>query len=58
LVDASLEDARAVQRRVRGLPSRVVVYLLLATCLFPGVGFAGVWRKLTASLPGREPRCF
>jgi hypothetical protein len=53
LVDAALDETRAVQRRVRGLPSRVVVYLLLAACLFPGVGYTGVWRKLTASLPGR-----
>ena len=39
---------RAVQRRVRDLPSRVVVYLLLAACLFAEVGYPGVWRKLTA----------
>ena len=30
LVDAALENTRATQRRVRVLPSRVVVYLLLA----------------------------
>jgi hypothetical protein len=30
----------------------VVVYLLLAACLFPGVGHTGVWRKLAASVPG------
>ncbi len=33
---------------MRDLPSRVVVYLLLAACLFPEVGYSGVWRKLTA----------
>ncbi|MDR1187606.1 MAG: IS4 family transposase, partial [Bifidobacteriaceae bacterium] len=53
LVDAALDETRAVQHRVRGLPSRVVVHLLLAACLFPGVGYPGVWRKLAASLPGR-----
>jgi hypothetical protein len=29
-----------------------VVYLLLAACLFPEVGYPGVWRKLTAGLDG------
>jgi hypothetical protein len=38
MVDAALEESGAVQRRVRGLPSRVVVYLLLAACLFTAVG--------------------
>ncbi|WP_228839021.1 transposase domain-containing protein, partial [Nocardia amamiensis] len=36
LVDAALESAGAVQSRVRLLPSRVVVYLLLAGALFSG----------------------
>ena len=27
-----------------------MVYLLLAACLFPEVGYPGVWRKLTAAL--------
>ena len=35
IVDEALTAARAVQSRVRDLPSRVVVYLLLAACLFP-----------------------
>jgi hypothetical protein len=30
----------------------VVVYLLLAGCLFPELGYPGVWRKLTAGLGG------
>jgi hypothetical protein len=34
MVDAVLEQTCRVQRRVRDLPSRVVVYLLLAGCLF------------------------
>ncbi|MGH3469071.1 MAG: IS4 family transposase [Thermocrispum sp.] len=52
MVDAALAQTRAVQRRLRDLPSRVVVYLLLAGCLFPEVGYRGVWRKLTAGLVG------
>jgi hypothetical protein len=28
------------------------VYFVLAMCLFPGTGYAGVWRKLTAALRG------
>jgi Insertion element 4 transposase N-terminal/Transposase DDE domain len=52
MVDEALAQTRAVQRRVRDLPSRVVVYLLLAGCLFPELGYVGVWRKLTAGLEG------
>ncbi|MFE4290055.1 MULTISPECIES: IS4 family transposase [unclassified Streptomyces] len=50
LVDAVLEQCRAVEQRRRMLPSRVGVYFLLALGLFPRVGYAGVWRKLTAGL--------
>ncbi|MFI6367759.1 transposase domain-containing protein [Nocardia sp. NPDC050630] len=50
LVDAALESARATQRRVRVLPSRVVVYLLLAGALFAGIGYRQVWARLTAGL--------
>jgi len=52
MVDEALAQTRTVQVRVRDLPSRVVVYLLLAACLFPEVGYPGVWRKLTAGLDG------
>jgi hypothetical protein len=52
MVDEALTETRAVQQRVRDVPSRVVVYLLLAACLFPEVGYVGVWRKLTAGLRG------
>ena len=50
LVDDILERTRAVQRRLRDLPSRVGVYFLLALGLFPGLGYAQVWAKLTAGL--------
>jgi len=53
LVDAVLADTRATQRRLRDLPSRVGVYFVLALCLFPGLGYAKVWAKLTAAVPGR-----
>jgi hypothetical protein len=52
MVDAALTETATVQSRVRDLPSRVVIYLLLAACLFPEVGYGGVWRKLTAALSG------
>jgi hypothetical protein len=52
MVDAVLEQTCRVQRRVRDLPSRVVVYLLLAGCLFAELGYCQVWRRLTAGLEG------
>jgi hypothetical protein len=52
MVDEALAETRTVQSRVRDLPSRVVVYLLLAACLFEDAGYPGVWRKLTAGLQG------
>ena len=52
MVDEALAQTRTVQRRVRDLPSRVVVYMLLAACLFPELGYPGVWRKLTGGLAG------
>ena len=48
----ALAQTRTVQSRVRDVPSRVVVYLVLAACLFPELGYPGVWRKLTAGLAG------
>ncbi|WP_244313305.1 IS4 family transposase [Streptomyces zinciresistens] len=52
MVDEALTQTGRVQARVRDLPSRVVVYLLLAGCLFPGLGWRQVWRRLTAGLEG------
>ncbi|MGW3661488.1 IS4 family transposase [Streptomyces sp. NPDC005151] len=52
LVDAVLQESSAVQRRLRDLPSRVGVYFLLALTLFPHLGYAGVWSKLTCGLAG------
>jgi hypothetical protein len=52
MVDEALTQTDRMQARVRDLPSRVVVYLLLAGCLFPGLGWRQVWRRLTAGLDG------
>ncbi|HEX5300130.1 MAG TPA: IS4 family transposase [Streptosporangiaceae bacterium] len=52
MVDAVLEQACRVQRRIRDLPACVVVYLLLAGCLFPELGYSQVWHRLTAGLGG------
>jgi Insertion element 4 transposase N-terminal/Transposase DDE domain len=54
MVDAVLEQTCRVQRRVRDLPARVVVYLLLAGCLFAELGYAQVWHRLAAGLDGLD----
>lgn len=57
LVDAVLADTGRVQQRLRVLPSRVGVYVVLAAVLFPRLGLAGVWARLTAGLgPVSVPR--
>lgn len=50
MVDAALARAGGTQQRARRLPSRVVVYLLLAGALFTGQGWRQVWSRLTAGL--------
>ena len=52
MVDAALAAAGATQKRLRDLPSRVVVYLLLAAGLFAELGYRQVWTKMTAGLDG------
>jgi len=52
LVDAALSQTGRTQARIRSLPARVVVYLLLAGCLFAELGYAQVWQRLTAGLDG------
>jgi hypothetical protein len=54
MVDEVLAETGRTQQRIRDLPSRVVVYLLLAGALFPGVGWQEVWQRLTAGLDGLE----
>jgi hypothetical protein len=50
MVDQALAATGTTQARIRVLPSRVVVYLLLAGCLFAGLGYRQVWHKLAAGL--------
>jgi len=52
LVDAVLEETRTCERRRRLLPSRVVVYFVLALALFERCSYPAVWGKLTAGLGG------
>ena len=52
MVDAALAETGAVQQRLRLLPSRVVVYLLLAAGLFTEIGSVQVWARLCAGLDG------
>ena len=54
LVDDVLEQTKTVQRRLRALPSRTGVYFLLALAMFPRLGYARVWAKLTAGLAGLD----
>jgi hypothetical protein len=57
LADAVLEETGAIQRRLRVLPSRAGIYFVLALGLFPGLGYGGVWAKLTAALDGLRLPC-
>jgi hypothetical protein len=50
MVDDVLECTGRVQARVRVLPARVVVYLLLAAVLFADLGYTQVWDKLCVGL--------
>jgi hypothetical protein len=50
MVEEVLAQTCAVQRRVRLLPSRVVVYLLLAGVLFAELGYRQVWGRLISGL--------
>jgi hypothetical protein len=52
MVDDVLAMTGSGQRRIRLLPARVVVYLLLAACLFADLGYRKVWERLTSGLGG------
>jgi hypothetical protein len=52
LVDAVLATTGRTQARLRDLPARVVVYLLLAGWLFAELGYVQVWQRLCAGLDG------
>ncbi|MFF8439726.1 IS4 family transposase [Streptomyces californicus] len=55
MVDEVLEQTGAVQRRVRLVPARVTVYLLLAAALFNGLGYQQVFDRLCAGLASLAP---
>jgi hypothetical protein len=57
MVDAALAETGTVQSRIRVLPSRVVVYLLLAAGLFADIGYGQVWSRMTAGLDGLRVAC-
>ncbi|MGW1616589.1 transposase domain-containing protein [Streptomyces sp. NPDC002285] len=52
LVDAVIEETGSREKRLRLLPSRVVVYFVLALALFEDCSYRGVWGTLTAGLEG------
>ncbi|MGH3672212.1 MAG: transposase domain-containing protein [Pseudonocardiaceae bacterium] len=52
MVDAALVEAGKLQARVRDLPARVVVYLLLAAGLFAEIGYEQVRARMIAGLDG------
>nr|BFD84319.1 IS4 family transposase [Streptomyces sp. Xyl84] len=52
MVDEVLAATGTVQRRIRLLPARVTVYLLLAGALFSGLGYRQVFDRLRAGLSG------
>lgn len=54
MVDAAVAESRTGQQRIRDLPSRVVVYLLLAGALFADRGYPQVWARMTAGLDGLD----
>jgi hypothetical protein len=52
MVDAALSETNTVQQRLRVLPSRVVVYVLLAAALFTDLGYGQVWARMCCGLDG------
>jgi hypothetical protein len=52
MVDDALTATNRTRKRVRDLPSRVVVYLLIAAGLFTELGYQQVWARLVAGIEG------
>jgi transposase IS4-like protein len=48
LVDAVVAETGTVQKRVRLLPTRVVIYFVLALALFENCSYRQVWATLTS----------
>ncbi|MEV4117235.1 IS4 family transposase [Nonomuraea sp. NPDC049695] len=55
MVDEVLAETRALERRVRLVPARVTVYLLLAAALFTELGYRQVFDRLCAGLAHLAP---
>lgn len=55
MVDEVLSQTGRTELRLRELPSRVVVYLLLAGGLFAELGYRQVWSRLVAGLDVDRP---
>ncbi|MFC6375482.1 IS4 family transposase [Nonomuraea thailandensis] len=55
MVDEVLAETRALERRIRLVPARVTVYLLLAGALFTGLGYRQVFDRLCAGLAHLAP---
>lgn len=55
MVDEMLAATGRTEVRVRALPSRVVVYLLLAAGLFAELGYRQVWARLVAGWDEARP---
>jgi hypothetical protein len=55
MVDEVLAETCARERRVRLVPARVTVYLLLAAALFTGLGYRQVFDRLCAGLAHLAP---
>ncbi|MEU4113792.1 IS4 family transposase [Kitasatospora sp. NPDC028055] len=55
MVDEVLAGTKTVQQRVRLVPARVTVYLLLAGALFAGLGYRQVFDRMCAGLADLAP---
>jgi hypothetical protein len=57
LVDAVIAESGTAQKRVRLLPTRVLVFFVLGLALFEKCAYRQVWAKLTAGLQGLALAC-
>lgn len=54
MIDEALAETGCAQQRLRRLPARVMVYLVLAGCLFSEMGYPQVWDRLVSGLDGLD----
>ncbi|MFE5584018.1 transposase domain-containing protein [Kitasatospora sp. NPDC056531] len=55
MVDEVLAETKAVQQRIRPMPARATVYLLVAGALFAGLGYRQVFDRMCVGLAGLAP---